>query len=161
MHSLDCRLFYCNLNIEQGLEVELVIVPLYSSTCDLIMLDWWPFEWRVELFMLNLFSCTSDRLIFLHSPRNAKVFYFEIALLLFIIFVQIIWIEDLNCMGKWLQIIGRLNHTKNIHVLKNEWFYFLTFPEKTFYMTSFLQGVSRVKLLYLPWASLISEYRFV
>ena len=43
LHSLDCRLFYCNLNIEQGLEVELVIVPLYSSTCYLIMLDWWPF----------------------------------------------------------------------------------------------------------------------
>ena len=43
LYSLDCRLFYCNLNFEQGLlEVELVIVPLYNRSCDLIMLNWWP-----------------------------------------------------------------------------------------------------------------------
>ena len=93
--------------------------------------------------------------------KKCQRFFFEFALLLLIIFVLIIWIVDLNCMGKWLQIIGRQKHT-NTHVLKNELFYFLTFPEKKrFIWLLLLQGVSKVKLLQLPWASLISEYRYV
>ena len=147
MNSLDCRLFYCNLNIEQGLEVELVIVPLYSSTCDLIMLDWWPFEWRVELFMLNLFSCTSDRLIFLHSPRNAKVFSFRncAVALHYICSDHLNWRFELH--GKMIANHWQTKPHKKTHVLKNEWFYFLTFPEKTFYMTSFSSRSIKSKIV--------------
>ena len=91
-----------------------------------------------------------------------KIFLFRICT----VALDYICSDHLNCRfklhGKMIANHWQTKTHKHTHVLKNEWFYFLTFPEKKrFIWLLLLQGVSKVKLLQLPWASLISEYRYV
>jgi hypothetical protein len=112
--------------------------------------------WHVELFMLNLFPCTSDRLIFLHSPRNSEDFFFISELhccyssfylfwLLFELWIWIAWENDckswIHTFSKWMILLRYILRKHFIQLL------FL------------LQGVWRRKIIVFTLSFSISEFR--